>query len=222
MKRFILSAFLAVFVLACLGQKHIKLSFSGSPSVNWLSTNNSVAEREKPILGYDFGLNGDVYFSDDERYSLYTGIQISNTGGEVSYHTTTATFQFAGVELPTLTKIKYRLRYVEIPLAIKLKTDQFHRTRYWGQFGLTPMLNIEAKGDSNDGQLKKTNINDEINLFNLAMTVGLGFDFDLGGNNSVTTGLIFNNGLIDVTTDNKTFTDKTIINSVKLNIGLIF
>ena len=47
------------------------------------------------------------------------------------------------------------------------------------------------------------------------------FDFDLGGSNSVSTGLIFQNGLMDVTTDNS-FVDKTIINSLKLRVGLIF
>ncbi len=220
MKRILLSFLLITLVITGFSQKHIRLSFSGSPSVNWMSTDNSLAEREKLVIGYDFGLNGDLYFSEDERYSLLTGIQITNTGGEISYRTSSS-FPFAGTSLPSSSKIKYRLRYVEIPLAVKLRTNQFHRTRYWGQLGLSTMLNIESKGDSNDGSLRKTNINDEINMFNLAMNVGIGFDFDLGGNNAVSTGLIFQNGLVDVTTNNA-FTDKTIINSLKLKIGLIF
>jgi hypothetical protein len=113
------------------------------------------------------------------------------------------------------------MRYVEIPLAIKLKTNQFKRTSYWGQFGFSSMINISAKGDSNNGVLKRDNINDEVNLFNLAMIVGIGYDFDLGGQNSISTGLIFQNGLIDVTTDN-VFNDKTIMNSLKLKLGIIF
>jgi hypothetical protein len=220
MRRFILSAILVVFGLAGFGQKHIRLSFIGSPSVNWMNSNFSGAENEKSILGYDFGLNGDFYFSEDERYSLLTGIQISNVGGEITYRASSA-FPFAGTDLPSLSKIRYRLRYLEIPLVIKLKTDEFHRNRYWGQFGFAPMINIDAKGDSNDGKLRKADINDEVSVFNLAMSIGAGFDFDLGGSNSVSAGLIFQNGLIDVTTDNA-FTDKTIINSLKLRIGLIF
>lgn len=221
MKRFIISAFLVALVFVGFSQKHVKLSFAGSPSLNWMSSNNPDVGNENPIFGYDFGLSGDLYFSEDERYSFLTGIQISNIGGEIIYHPT-STFQFSGVEFNGPSKIKYRLRYVEIPLSIKLKTDQFHRVRYWGQFGLSTMLNIEAKGYSNNGTLNKANIHSEVNLFNLAMNVGAGFDFDLGGNNSVTAGLIFQNGLIDVTTNNKAFTDKTIINSLKLKIGLIF
>ena len=220
MKRFILFAFLVALVIPGFGQKHIKLSFAGSPSVNWMSTDNADAERGKLTLGYDYGLNSDFYFSEDERYAFSTGIQISNIGGEISYRTNSP-FQFSGATLPSLSKIRYRLRYVEIPIAIKLKTDQFHRIYYWGQFGVSPMVNIKAKGDSSDGSLNKANINDEVNLFNMAMNVGIGFDFDLGSSNSITGGLIYQNGLIDVTTDND-FTDKTITNSLKLKIGLIF
>ncbi|MDP3644683.1 MAG: outer membrane beta-barrel protein [Bacteroidota bacterium] len=220
MKRFILSFLFLALVFAGFGQKHIRLSFTGSPTVNWMTTNNSSAGREKSILGYDFGLNADFYFAEDERYSLLTGLLITNTGGEIAYRGN-SDFQFAGVTLPAMSRIKYLLRYIELPITIKLKTDQFRRSSYWGQLGFSGMVNIGSKGDSNDGTFKKANINDEMGLFNLAMNVGIGFDFDLGTSNSVSTGLIFQNGLIDITTNNA-FTDKTIINSLKLRIALIF
>ncbi len=220
MKQIILITVLFSLTLTGWGKTRMQLSFTGSPSVNWMSSDNQYANKEKLVLGYDFGLNGDIFFTETERYSLTTGLQILNTGGAISYRTN-APFKFSGATLPSGTQIRYRLRYVEVPLAIKLKTDQFRRVRYWGQFGLSTMVNIGANGDSSDRTFRKSNINDEINMFNLAMNVGAGFDFDLGGNNSVTAGLIFQNGLIDVTTDNS-FTDKTIINSIKIRIGLIF
>jgi len=220
MKHLILSCLLIATVVTGYGQYHIRLSFVGDPSVNWMRTSNSSTENGKSILGYDYGLNGDFYFSEDERYSFSTGLQISNTGGEISYHSTSS-FEFSGATLPAISKIKYQIRYVEIPLAIKLRTDQFDRVKYWGLFGLSAMLNIAAKGTSNDGTLKKANINDEVSPVNLAMNIGIGFDYELNGSNSVTTGLIFQNGLMDITSDNA-FSDKTIINSLKLKIGLIF
>jgi len=220
MKRITLFSIFFILALTSWSQTRLKLSFTGSPSVNWMRTDNQFADKEKIVLGYDFGLSGDIFFTENERYAINTGLQILNTGGAISYRTN-APFEFSGATLPPSTKIRYRLRYVEVPLTIKLKTDQFHRTRYWGQFGMSSMVNIGANGDSSDGTLKKDNIHDEINLFNLAMNVGLGFDFDLGSTNSLSVGLIFHNGLTDVTT-NKTFTDKTIINSMKIRLGLIF
>jgi len=220
MKQYFLSFILIISVTTGFGQKHIKLSFTGSPAINWMSTNNSVVESGNPTFGYDFGVNADFYFAEDERYSFLTGLLITNAGGELNYQNG-SDFSFAGETLPASVNIKYKLRYVEIPLCLKLKTDQFTRISYWGQLGITTMINIDAKGFSDDGTLDKTNINDEINLFNLDMNLGIGFDYDLSGNNSFTTGIIFQNGLMDVTNDN-TFTDKTIINSLKLKIGVNF
>jgi hypothetical protein len=220
MKHFILSCLLIATVVTGYSQYHLRLSFVGDPSVNWMRTSNSSTENGKSMLGYDFGLNGDFYFSEDERYSFSTGLQISNTGGEISYHSNSP-FGFSGSTLPAISKIKYQIRYVELPLNIKLRTDQFNGVKYWGLLGFSTMVNIASKGTSNDGALKKADINDEVNLFNLSMNIGIGFDYELNGSNSVTTGLIFQNGLMDITTDNA-FSDKTIINSLKLKIGLIF
>ena len=220
MKHLILSCFLIVTVISAYCQEHIRLSFVADPSVNWMRTSSSETKDGNSILGYDFGLNSDYYFSGDERYSVSSGIMISNTGGEISYQGK-SDFSFSETTLPALTKIKYQLRYIEIPVNIKLKTDDFNRAKYWGMLGFSGMINVSAKGTSNDGSLNKANINDEVNLLNLAMNVGIGFDYDLGRTNSFTAGLIFQNGLLDVTTNN-TFTEKTIINSLKLKIGLVF
>ncbi len=220
MKHLILSCFLIVTVLTAYSQEHIRLSFVADPSVNWMRTSSSGVKDGKSILGYDFGLNSDYYFADDERYSFSSGIQISNTGGEISY-LGNSDFRFSKTTLPALTKIKYQLRYIEIPLNIKLKTDEFNRAKFWGMLGFSGMINVSSKGTSNNGKLNKANINDEVNLLNLAMNVGIGFDYDLSKTNSLTAGLIFQNGLLDVTTNNA-FSDKTIINSLKLKIGLAF
>lgn len=220
MKQLIITSLMLVLFISVSAQKKIQLSFNGGPSINWMKTDNPVGEREKFVFGYDYGMNADFYLTGDERYSILTGLIITNVGGEISYRTNSA-FSFSGAALPPLSKITYNLRYAEVPLAIKLKTNQFHRSKFWGQFGLSTMLNIKSKGDSNNGMLNKSNINDEINMFNVAMNIGLGLEYDLGGNNSLLTGIVFQNGLTDITTDNA-FDDKTIVNSLKLKVGLVF
>jgi len=221
MKQISLLALFGLLALAGFSQPHTRLSFVLDPSVNWLRTSNSTSvENGKSHLGYDFGLNADYYFTDDERYAIATGIQITNIGGELNYKNFSGK-KFSGISLSESPKIKYQLRYIEIPFSVKLKTDEYNRAYYWGLLGFSGMLNIGAKGTSNDGIMEKSSIGDEVNLFNVAMNVGVGFDYDLGKSNSLTMGLIFQNGLTDVTTDNA-FSDKTIINSLKLKIGLIF
>ena len=221
MKRITLLAALIVFSLSSWSQTRIQLSFTADPSVNWMHTTSRQVSSQKTVLGYDFGIMGDVFFSENEHYSLLTGLQIVNTGGTIAYRANEDSFKFAGETLPQSTSIRYRLRYVDVPFCLKLKTDEFHRVYYWGIFGLSALVNIGANGDSNDRTFRKSNIQEEVNLFNVAMNVGVGADFDMGGHNALSAGLIFQNGLTDVTT-NHYFKDKTIINSVKLRLALIF
>jgi len=221
MRQITLAIFFVILAAVGYSQPHTRLSFVVDPSANWMRTSNSSnVGNGKSMLGYDFGLNADYYFSGDERYALATGLQITNIGGELDYRSTSG-FKFSGVSMTGSPKIKYQLRYVEIPFSIKLRTDEFNRAYYWGLLGFSGMVNISAKGTSNDGVMKKASIGDEVNLFNIAMNVGIGFDYDLGSSNAISAGLIFQNGLIDVTTDNA-YSDKTIINSLKFKIGLIF
>lgn len=220
MKQITLFTILMVLFTSSWAQTRMQLSFTASPSVNWMNTSNRDVNREKIVLGYDFGLIGDIFFTENERYALQTGLMVMNTGGNLAYRTDQP-FSFAGESMPADADIKYRLRYLDIPFSIKLKTNEFHRAYYWGLFGLSGMVNIGARGDSNEGTLRKTSIHDEINMFNIGMNVGVGFDYDLGGNNAASVGLVFQNGLADVTTDNA-FVDKTILNSLKVRLALIF
>ncbi|HBL74518.1 MAG: hypothetical protein A2W90_20740 [Bacteroidetes bacterium GWF2_42_66] len=220
MKRILSTGFLVFLFSILQAQPNIELSFTGSPSLNWMSSDTKEVQKGQPVLGYDFGVNVDYYVAQNEQYSISTGIFITNAGGQLEFNTQEQ-FRFADEYLEPSTKVKYYLRYIEVPALIKMKTSQFHRTTFWGQFGLSGMVNIGAKGTSNDEVLDKTNISDEVNMFNLALNVGLGFEFDLGGNNAFTTGLVFKNGFLDVTS-NDDIDDKTIMNSLVLKLGIVF
>lgn len=220
MKQITFIALLMIFFLNSWGQTRMQLAFTASPSVNWMNTNNRDVNREKIVLGYDFGLLGDIFFTESDRYALQTGLVVVNAGGNISYRADQP-FSFAGETMPRDVNIKYRLRYLDIPFNIKLKTNEFHRAYYWGLFGLSGMVNIGARGDSNEGTLLKSSIHDEVNMFNIGMNVGVGFDYDISSSNSASIGLVFQNGLADVTTDNA-FVDKTVLNSLKVRLALIF
>lgn len=220
MKQITLLTILLVLSISSWAQTHMRLSFTASPSINWMHTTSDHVTEQKAVLGYDFGIMSDVFFSVNENYSLSTGLLVVNTGGKTSYRADQP-FTFAGETLPQTVDIRYRLRYLEVPLSLKLRTNEFHRVYYWGLFGVSPMINIGANGDSSEGSLNKDSIHDEVNLFNMAMNVGLGFDFDLGASNAVSAGLIYQNGLADVTTDNA-FSDKVNVNSLKIRLALLF
>ncbi|MGV8091495.1 MAG: porin family protein [Mangrovibacterium sp.] len=201
-------------------QESFQLSFSLAPSVNWMSAEKNEISGGDIKAGYDFGMVADIFFDDRQRYALSTGLLLANTGGELEYHNTSS-FNFAGKTVNPGSSIRYRLKYLEIPFAVKLRTSQFRGWTYWGQFGLSGFINVGAKGDTNDGVLDKSDIKDEIRSLNIAMNLGVGVNFSLSPDNSLVIGVIFKDGLIDVTKDHY-HEGKTTVNSVILKLGLIF
>lgn len=201
-------------------QKTFQLSFSTGPSINWMSPGKNEISGGNVRVGYDFGVIADVFFDHQQRYAVTTGFLLTHTGGELNYHNANS-FEFAGETINPESSICYRLKYLEVPLAVKLKTSQFRRWTFWGQFGLSGFVNIGAKADTNDGVLDKTDIQDEIRRFNLSMNLGTGADFDLGSDNALSFGVILKDGLTDMTKDH--FNEgKTTVNSVVLKLALIF
>ena len=220
MKKIWLVVLIILMNKVAFSQRKSRLSFSASPAINWMSSGKQGIETGKVTLGFDYGVNADFYFDDEGKYAFATGLLINNTGGNLAYYNA-GDIQFAGQTFDSGTSFHYNLKYVEVPLAIKLKTSDFRRWSYWGQFGFSGFVNIQAKGNSSNGALDKVNINDEVNLFNLALNIGIGSNFDLGGSNAITMGIIYKNGFIDVTSNNQ-FDDKTTLNSLVVKLGLVF
>lgn len=206
---------------ASWAQGKTELSFTASPTINWLSSDQKGVESGKVALGFNYGVNADFYFDEGNRYALATGLLINSTGGNLRYYDNSDEIQFSRHTFDSGTTFRYRLKYIEVPLALKLKTSQFRRWSYWGQFGFSGMINIQSKGDSSNDLLDKSNINDEVKLFNLALNIGVGSHFDLGGNNAINVGIVYKNGFMDVTSNNQ-FKDKADLNSLMLKLGLVF
>lgn len=201
-------------------KKKVRLAFVASPQISWMNSNDKFVSSEGSKFGFDFGISTDIYWGEEERYGLATGLTILTAGGDVKYSTEASTFKFNGKNLATGTVISYSLNYLEIPFALKLRTSQFHRLTYWGQFGLTNYINIGAKADSSEGTFKNDRIPDEVNVFNAGLNVGGGVEYDFGGGNAFRAALIYNSGFMDVTSDSND--DKITMSSLKLQVGIIF
>jgi len=195
----------------------MELSFTGGPSVNWMNSGSNNAQKGDLEPGFNFGVNGDFFFNIHNTYAITTGLLYTHTGGEIDYQSNVS---IAGETIPAGNSIRYRIHSLEIPLALKLRTLPFRRWVYWGQFGISNFINVNARASSSDGALHKTDINNNFRLFNIALNIGAGANFDLGTENSVIMGIVYKNGFLDQTKNN---TDgKTTFNSIQFKIGLIF
>ncbi len=193
-----------------------KLGFVFTPQFSWMKSDNSKIDNGGTRLGYKFGLMADHFFQ--PNYAFSTGFLINSTGGSLTYNSDKITLLSldSSDTIRTGGSVDFRITYLEIPLSIKLRTNESNKLTFFGIFGLTPMINV--KTSDNDGK----KLSGAVKLFNLGYQFGGGAEYALGGTTYLTGGIVYQNGFVDVTSNNYTNNDKTVLNSISLNLGILF
>lgn len=164
--------------------KPVSMGITFSPNISWLRYGDSDDYEGAAGLGFSYGLLAD--FSMSDNYYFSTGLLINTLSTEATYRST-------GTEGGSiLTKAQHRLQYVDIPVAVKLKSTQRYYRSYYGKFGFTPGVKISGRERVNDDD-KRTKI-DGANVFRLALQIGGGVEWQLDHNLNLMTGITFNNG----------------------------
>jgi hypothetical protein len=188
-------------------------------------------------VGFTYGLMADYNFT--SNYAIATGLQVNSTGGIITTENTKA----ADNEV-LKSNVNYNLQYLEIPVALKLNTDQIGKFRFFGQAGLSVGFNISKKatyeilqkrasgGDSlykADTKEKLTGSIGAIAPVVFQMNVGLGLQYQVGPKLDAYVGIFFNNGFApNVTVPEKidnfpAFKDgNTRLNNFALRFGFYF
>lgn len=187
------------------------------PSFNWLSIDRAGYSSDGGYLGYVFGVMTDFRITDN--YYFATGIEASQRGGKYKYDGIPGLGSDSAIR-----KVTQRLQYLDIPVALKLKTNEIGYSKYYGSFGVIPGFLIKANNDidynSNMyvGSKKSSNMSD-FGFFNFGFLVGLGMEYKFSGNSAINVGLNYQNSVVDVWSTKKA-TMKP--HYVALNIGLFF
>ena len=211
-----------------------------SPSLSWLKPNSKYLLHDGNKLNINGGLIMDFNFTDN--YAFSTGFEISTFGGKLAYPSSNKDSVFYNTSetdsIPfLLTTRNHKLRYVNIPITLKLKTNQIGAMVYYGQFGFDLGLRWRAMADDDGTQKailttnKDVEIQEEIGFFRLALNVGLGVEYNLVGNTSLLVGVNYNNGFTNsFRKDSKFLRDKdsqrlkqdAFANYVALSVGVLF
>ncbi len=217
LKKFILLLTLLSVTAVSYSQKMFNLTFLASPQVSWMKSDSKEIKGAGGFIGFGYGVEGD-FFVGSENYAITTGMTVSTVGGSFIYGQPVS---FSGVSLRAGTKVNYYLTNLEFPLALKMRTRDFNRFRYFAQFGLTNWFNIKAKATTSDRSFQKETIKDEIRFYNIGLNVGAGLEYDLGHGNAITAGLVYSNGFTDATT-NRSNDDAATLKSLRLRVGFVF
>lgn len=192
----------------------LRLGFEFSPQISWMMSDHNRVESNGTMGGYSFGLIVDRFFA--PNYAFTSGISIHTTGGKLKYLGEDGVDMVVGDELlHNQTRLTYRLKYIDIPMGIKLLTGSMDRNRFFLQMGLNHQFNIKT----NNGSGKS--IKDEVRLYNVGYHVGGGMEYSLGGSTHVRSGIIFQSSFNDITS-NRTVSDKVMLRKVVMSVGIMF
>jgi hypothetical protein len=240
MKRLLLLSTLLLFVYFTRAQttapgtsdpaseSKIRLGLHFTPTVGWIKSDKPFIKGGGPRLGYNWGLVFDMKFADNYYFS--TGLNVVNSPIKMNYvdtlydTSTSSSFSTSNVNL------KYKLQYIGLPLTLKLKTKEVNYMKYYGQFGVEPQFNFNKKVNADKGryagaeffapsETSYANFNDDIGFMRIAVVVGGGVEYSLGGKTALVGGITYNGGFSDISKQDKS---KITNNYIALNLGVLF
>jgi hypothetical protein len=210
---------LLVNVSVVFGQSKLRLGVNLDPMTSWMSPKSNRIEKDGARPGIAGGLVVEYYFH--PNYGLITGLNLGIQGGNVLYRDTVniSTGDPRPKSIPAGSTVAYSLSYLTIPIGLKLKTNQIGYFTYFAEMGFSQQINVGSRASSTGNDLEKDNVPKEINLLNMSYFFGAGVEYDLGGNTSLMAGLLFNNGFVDVLSNNK---HKAVTNYLTFRVGVLF
>lgn len=218
MRRILLSSIILGAIISLQAQSPVKFNVQVSPQFAWLNSDDNAVEPNGSIFHMQVALQMDYFFA--ENYAFALGLGINNLGGNLLYSDSTEFNSKGDILLAEPGQsVKMNLQYIDIPLGLKLKSEELGYATFFLQLGFNPMININAKGSTNDGVMDKDDIRENIHLFCLGYHAGLGVEYQLGGSTALVGGLRWSAGLTDVT-DNDRANVKT--NAVTIHLGILF
>ncbi len=220
MKKYLIILTLVFSGLQSLYSQNMKFTVFVEPKFSWMTPDLKNVDNDGIKLGVNIGLNVDKFFA--PNYAIMTGISIDNTGGFLKYDLVNGKpIKTNGgmVTIPTGSTLEYKLQYINVPIGLKLKTNEIGYFTFFTHLGINAGVNIKATGEVEGYELENDNISDEIKLFNLGYYIGLGTEYSIGGNTAIVLGITYNNGFVDITTDSN---NKVTNSNFAVRIGILF
>ncbi|MBP6312381.1 MAG: PorT family protein [Flavobacteriales bacterium] len=210
----------------------VRLGIKLSPNMSWIRSDTKGLGSDGILIGYGFGLMAEFPFGSNGNYRFATGLTLLNVGGKTAYSYADTT---NGVATSATSTQKTRLRYIEIPLALKLMTNEIGYMRYFGQLGFDAGVNLRAKQDietvsttnnvSTTATVDKEDVQSSVNPVKLGFQIGGGTEYNFSGSTSMLIGIAYHSSFTTLFKKN-TFSGydkaKTYADYFELSLGVYF
>lgn len=220
MKKLVLSAMLIGALSTNLSAQEITGSYDdqtfnfglkATPTISWLRVDAEGISNDGIRIGFTYGLVTEFKFS--SNYAFATGIDVSYRGGKFKFN--------IGDDEVAFTQ---KLQFLDVPVALKLRTNEIGYMKYYGTFGFLPGViikateSIDSESPFVEDRSNRSNQSD-FTVFNIGLLVGAGAEYNLGGKTSITAGITYNNGIIDILKEKDAQMNS---DCISLNLGVFF
>ncbi|MEK0421159.1 MAG: hypothetical protein RLZZ161_1010 [Bacteroidota bacterium] len=204
------------------------IGFKASPNFTWTRIMEGSMENNGMGLGFSYGLAGDINIAKNPNYWLSTEFLVTSCPSKVNSKDTLWSDKNGKSFLNT--GFTYNLQYIQVPIALKLKTNEIGNFRYWGQFGFAPAFLMQQKLKTastpsvygNGTQSHNPNLDandrydfkgtagdytgngvyrDDVRKLRASLIIGAGIETKISGKTVFSAGLRFDNAFSDVFTD---------------------
>ncbi len=248
MKKLIILTFCALMMVPAIAQEttssgnsapNFRFGIKVTPNVSWFRpVDKKVLEGNGGKVKMGFGLITEFKLS--QNYSFATGIEFPNfSGGNLKFIADSVSYTTEENDTFYISSRSFNMQYVEIPLTLKLKTNEIGYLTYFGQVGAQLGVRTKATskdegvlhGSSTNTEIKDVDINKEVFLLKTALTVGAGAEYNFSGNTSLVFGLNYMYGITNAlkkksdslkNVDGSTFEQKANLDQVVLTVGVLF
>ncbi|RBL93012.1 hypothetical protein DF182_10690 [Chitinophaga flava] len=201
-------------------REKVRLGFKLDPMISILKPQESGVNRNSSKAGLAFGVMADFNLNETGNYALASGFNVVLGGSKLKYDAGKGLGDFKA----SPAEYNMKLTYIEIPLALKLKTTSHNDIDWWGQFGTYLAFPVSGRADiiSLNQTFDRVNILPEMNRINIGMLIGAGIEYPLGETLKGVVGVTYQNGFVDVTRNAKWNDGKVNMNSFALRLGVYF
>lgn len=203
--------------------KPYAFGFKVAPAIGWVHADTKEYTGGSS-LSFSWGFVSEFNFT--ENHCIATGINFVFSNGKITYPD-----KRNGTETVTVDR-KLRVKYLQIPLTLKMRTTEKNNMRFFGQFGLGTGFRLRAKGKdeyslNNGATVSETNnIDGDVSFLRESLIVGLGAEYRISSGNMISVGLTFDNGFTNILSgSNKvdsSIKPKATSSLVEMSVGILF
>lgn len=208
--------------------KPVLLGLKASPNIAWMKPDAEGYTSEGVRAGFSWGLAAEFYFM--ENYALLTGFNVRwlNAGLKMPY-----AMDIDNDTLPAFGELtrKYKFKYIEVPLALKLKAELSEKFKIFGKVGMGAGFRLDTEAEDvfvyEGGNVEDSgDITDETKLFRSSLILGGGAEYVIKGSTAIIVDITYNDGFVNILNGGNpadpSLDNRANLKFVELNIGIVF